>query len=101
MGSAGHAAGHRRDESAKAQVADWSAESVEMGRDAANMAMAKLNRGGDALRRMSHDINDRDKILFGGAALAITAAVGIAYQRSSGDGVHRRIRAAACNHWSF
>ena len=59
------------------------------------MAMAKLNRGGDALRRMSHDINDRDKILFGGAALAITAAVGIAYQRSSGDGVHRRIRAAA------
>lgn len=74
-------------ESAKAQVADWGAEATEMGRDAATRALAGARRGGDALRRMSHDIDDRDKILFGAAALAIAAAVGIAYQRSrNGNG---------------
>jgi len=69
-------------ESAKAQVSDWSAEAADIGKDAANRALASARRGGDAIRRMSHDIDDRDKILFGAAALAIAAAVGIAYQRS-------------------
>ena len=82
-------------ESAKAQVADWSAEAAEIGRDAANRAVATARRGGDALRRMSHDLDDRDKMLFGGAALAIAAALGIAYQRGSGSGAHRRVQSGA------
>jgi hypothetical protein len=82
-------------DSAKARVVDWSAEAAETGRDAANHAVATARRGGDALRRMSHNIDDRDKMLFGAAALAIAAAVGIAYQRRSGNGVHQRVQSGA------
>jgi len=74
-------------ESAGEHVADWGAEATEIGKDAANRALASARRGGGALRRMSHDIDDRDKILLGAAAIAIAAAVGIAYQRSrNGNG---------------
>jgi hypothetical protein len=74
-------------ESAKAQVGEWSAEAGELGRDMADRARATVRRGSEALQRASHDIDDRDKLLFGAAALAIAAAVGIAYQRSrNGNG---------------
>jgi gas vesicle protein len=93
---------------AKEKVQDWSAQASEAVRQTgtqiadktasvADRASATLHDAGDAARsvaeRASHrlrdtipDQDDRDTYLLGAAALAVAAAVGIAYHRRAEEG---------------
>jgi hypothetical protein len=51
---------------------------------ASDAAGALVNGGSRAMYGITHNADERDKLLLGAAALALAAAVGISYQRRSG-----------------
>jgi hypothetical protein len=51
---------------------------------ASDAAGALVNGGSRAIYGITHNADERDKLLLGAAALALAAAVGISYQRRSG-----------------
>ena len=73
---------------AKDSVVGWGADAGAAARDAAARAGRNVeawsDSGRDMVSRAMHH-EDRDKYLLGAAALAVAAAVGIAYQRRASD----------------
>ncbi len=67
--------------SVKGTVEQWSSDAGEAIWQVAGVTKSATNRGSQAVHGIVRDAKERDKYLLGAAAVALVAAVGMAYQR--------------------
>jgi hypothetical protein len=67
--------------SVKGTVVEWSSDAGEAIWQVARVTKSLSDRGSDAINDIVRDAEERDKYLLGAAAVALVAAVGIAFQR--------------------
>ena len=70
--------------SSRGMVEQWSADAGEAIWQVAGATKSLTDRGSENIFGIVQDVEERDKYLLGDAAVALVAAVGIAYQRRAG-----------------
>jgi hypothetical protein len=66
---------------AREKVEQWSSDAGEAVWQVARVAKSATNRGSETVYSIVQDAKERDKYLLGAAAVALVAAIGIAFQR--------------------